>query len=465
MLAIKETKTSTDKNMNISDLQQKWNNRNILVVGSGATGLSCARFLSEHGFSFKIIDSRSNITDINNQFEIIGGDFKQDDFTAADILVVSPGVSVKHPYIQSAIKQGKEVIGDVEIFCRLANKPIVAITGSNGKTTVTTLVSEILSAQNLNVKTGGNIGVPCLELLGDDEPDCYVLELSSFQLETTSSLNAFVSVVLNLTEDHMDRYKSFAEYVEAKKIILRQAKNIVVNTDDSLVNEICEKVSANKITFAIDTNAYFTITRQAGTEWVVHKHKPLFDLSGIKIIGLHNKLNILAALSLCSLFDIDLVRAQQVINEFKGLPHRSQVVNSEHGVKWVNDSKATNIGATVAALAGFANESLFLILGGQAKGQNFSELLPALNKNIKKIVIYGEDRTKIFNELKGKTEVAIEQVQTLSDAVASINPLTAKDDVVLFSPACASFDQFENYMQRGDFFTKIVSENMGRVKS
>ena len=249
--------------MKVSDLKLEWKDKNILIVGCGASGISCANFLSKHGIEFSIIDSResvANVEDIKQQYKIIFGEFQEDFFSAADILIVSPGVSIKHPFIQKAIKEDKEILGDVDLFCRLVSAPIIAITGSNGKSTVTTLVGEILNASDINTKVGGNIGVPCLELLDSDitgsslaqeaEADCYVLELSSFQLETTSHLKAYASVILNLSEDHMDRYDSFLDYCNAKQKILNDSKYTIINLDDKLVSKLSK--TENSVTFSLN---------------------------------------------------------------------------------------------------------------------------------------------------------------------------------------------------------------------
>ena len=463
MLAIKDSTLGNDKiRMKISDLKLEWQDKNILIVGCGASGISCANFLSKHGIEFSIIDSRTsvaNISDIKQQYKIVFGEFQEDYFNAANILIVSPGVSIKHPFIQAGIRQGSEVIGDVDLFCRLVNAPIIAITGSNGKSTVTTLVGQILNAANMDAKVGGNIGVPCLELL-DDDADCYVLELSSFQLETTSHLKAYASAILNLSEDHMDRYDSFSEYCAAKKQILNNSKNIIINLDDPLVAELSNAHSndtdSQNITFSLNAKANFYIDDKDGSEWVFHHNEPLMALSNLKIVGQHNKLNILAALSLCSVFDIDLTKIEKVINNFSGLAHRSQLVNTDDAVQWINDSKATNIGATSAALKGFAGNPIHLILGGQAKGQDFSELVSVLTNNIIQIIVYGEDAAIILNAVKDTNNIKTVRVQTLEQAVEAAKQLTSRSDVVLFSPACASFDQFDNYMHRGQSFIDIV---------
>lgn len=475
MLAIKESTIGNDEiRMKISDLKLEWKGKSILVVGCGASGLSCANFLSKHDIDFSIIDSRTdvenysgfeNIANIKQQYKIVFGEFQENYFKAADILIVSPGVSIKHPYIQAAIEQGKEVIGDVDLFCQLTDVPIIAITGSNGKSTVTTLVGEILKAANMNIKVGGNIGVPCLELLEENGAECYVLELSSFQLETTSHLKAFASVILNLSEDHMDRYNSFMDYCDAKQKIFNNSENIIVNLDDELVRKLSEAYenSSNKITFGLDDSSKpdFHLAIKDGNEWVFHNGIPVVDISNIKVVGQHNKINILAALSLCSVFDIDLGKTGRAINAFSGLEHRSQLVDSTDGVQWINDSKATNIGATSAALKGFANSPVYLILGGQSKGQNFSELFPALTSNVKQIIIYGEDAALISSALKNETDIKLICTQTLEQSVELVNETVSKKDVVLFSPACASFDQFDNYMQRGDSFISYA-QKVGR---
>jgi len=459
MFAVKENFLSNDiLNMKITDLKLEWKDKNVLIVGAGSTGLSCAEFLNKHNIFFTIIDSREDLNYINKNIDIVCGYFQEKYFSQADILIVSPGVSIKHPFIQDAINQGKEVIGDVELFCRLTDKPIIAITGSNGKSTVTTLVSEILNASNITAKPGGNIGIPCLDLITtDSETDCYVLELSSFQLETTFSLKAYASIILNISEDHMDRYDSYSDYRDAKEKVLHNAENIIFNSDDDVISGISLDYDANTITFSlVNQKADFYIKQHDGNEVIYHNNIIIADISNIKLIGLHNKLNILAALSLCSVFDTDLKQTQNVINDFSGLEHRSQMVSTYKDLVWINDSKATNIGATSAALAGLSEHAVHLILGGQSKAQDFNDLVPALTTNVKNIYVYGEDADLIIDAIVNKIETNIVRVETLEQSINLVASTAVKDDVILFSPACASFDQFDNYMHRGESFIDSV---------
>jgi len=282
------------------------------------------------------------------------------------------------------------------------------------------------------------------------------LELSSFQLETTSHLKAYASVILNLSEDHMDRYDSFLDYCNAKQRILNDSKYTIINLDDKLASKLSH--TEDSITFSLNTKADFTLDLKAGKEWVFHNEKPFLDISNLRIVGQHNKSNILAAISLCSVFDIALDKTAQAIKTFSGLEHRSQLISNYKNVQWINDSKATNIGATSAALNGFSNRSLYLILGGQSKGQDFTDLLPVLTNNIKQIFIYGEDSDLIANSIKEKIEISIQCVSTLKETINKISKLVNDDDVVLFSPACASFDQFDNYIHRGQSFVQYVNE-------
>ena len=444
--------------MNLSDLKIEWQNKHVLIVGAGATGLSCAKFLQSNQIDFKLVDSRPELNGIQADFNIELGDFSELTFTKADILIVSPGVSIQHALIQKAMQSGKEIIGDVELFSRLATKPIIAITGSNGKSTVTTLVTELLNSKGIVAEIGGNIGIPCLDLLDKDfKTDCYVLELSSFQLETTNNLKTIASIILNLSEDHMDRYDSRLDYFLAKKKILSNAMNIVVNLDDSNVVDFCSEFDSNKITISLENKtADFHIEKINNTEYIYNGESVVMDLSNIKLVGEHNKLNILAALALTSVLDSEIKETAEVVNNFTGLAHRSQEVSRHNQLQWINDSKATNIGATIAALNGFKHNSIHLILGGQGKGQDFSELASSLTENIKHIYIYGEDAEIIFNTLKECTNINITSVNTLTECIALINSSAIADDIVLFSPACASFDQFDNYMQRGEYFVDAI---------
>ena len=371
--------------------------------------------------------------------------------------MVSPGVSLRHPAIEIAIAQGVEVVGDVELFARNVNAPVIAITGSNGKSTVTLLVSEICKAAGLNTLTGGNIGTPVLDLLTQETPDIYVLELSSFQLETTHSLEALSASILNLSMDHMDRYADMDSYAKAKARIISMCERLVVNRDDPKVMA-CLTADLDHISFGkeLPTRSIdYGITRHQGDEWIVKGDTPVLPLKEIPLPGAHNAINVTAALALTESLNLPKEIVESAIRRFKGLPHRCELVADHRGVQWINDSKGTNVGATVAALEGL-NQKVILIAGGEGKNADFTPLSAAVKQFAKSVILFGRDSDLIADVLERSME--IEVVTTLISAVQIAHNKARPGDVVLFSPACASFDMFSNFEERGNAFRDAVQE-------
>ncbi len=437
----------------------------ILVVGLGLTGLSCARFLVKQGYEVAITDSRETppaLDELQNDLPDVAvflGGFDESAFQHAECLVVSPGISIKHPLIAEARSRAVPVLGDIEIFSMYATAPVVAITGSNGKSTVTTLLGEMAKRAGRNVGVGGNIGTPALDLL-NDETDLYVLELSSFQLETTSNLQTRASVILNISEDHMDRYDSLQEYMRAKARIFQNSDVIVVNQDDANVMTLVENTVNSKsvVHFGLQIPAEnnFGVVQQNDEAWLALGTEALMPVADVKISGWHNIANALAALALGQACDLDMGAMLASLRAFPGLEHRTQWIAESGGVQWFNDSKATNVGATIAALEGLMANKVVLIAGGQGKGQDFSMLRDAVSAHARCLILLGEDADKLENSLSGL--VPTYRVTDMYAAIQKASIVAQAGDAVLLSPACASFDMFKGFAHRGEVFAKLVRE-------
>lgn len=426
-------------------------NKNVVVVGLGKTGLSCVPFLLKQGAHVKAMDTRKSLN-IDVSVPVYLGGLSQDWLNEAELIVVSPGVSLATPEIHAAINNGKDVIGDVELYARLTATPILAVTGSNGKSTVVTLLHEMLQASGYKTGLAGNIGTPVLELL-DKELDVVVLELSSFQLETTHSLQAEVACVLNVTEDHMDRYDSFESYKSAKQRIYDGAKICVYNADDQATypNQLTNEQST--ITFSEkETTTGFGLTHEPLA--VTLEGSTFVNSEQCGLAGLHNLSNVQAASAMALAFGADEEAIKLTIATFKGLPHRCQKVSDKFGVSWINDSKATNVGAALAAIHGFREVTLgqlILIMGGDAKQADLSELKPALQNDVDHLFTLGKDAI-LFSELTQ----ANQRVNDLDEAVRGARKAANSGDTVLLSPACASIDMYKNYQERGEHFARAV---------
>ncbi len=442
-----------------------------LIVGLGRTGLSVARHLAARGEQVAIVDSRdtppgmeSLHRDLPDVAVFLGG-FDDAVFAQADRLVVSPGVSLKTPQIAQAVARGVEVVGDVELFARAAKAPVAVITGSNGKSTVTTLLGEMARESGRKVAVGGNLGEPALELL-DDSVDLYVLELSSFQLDTTRSLRTAVSAVLNISPDHMDRYPDLDAYKASKAKAFSATSVRVYNADDAAVMAMAgsgekwcftlgEPLAAADDVFSCQR--VFGVHQLDGDAWLCRGDQPLIRAADVRIPGLHNRANALAALALGSALDLKLDAMCTVLRGFGGLPHRTQYVGEHGGVRWYNDSKGTNVGACVAALNGLAqadDSRTVLIAGGDCKGAAFDELVPAVVAHTRAVVLIGRDAADIAAAIGGR--VPVHHAADMDDAVRQAAGLAHAGDRVLLSPACASLDMFSDYMQRGEVFVAAV---------
>lgn len=431
------------------------------IIGTGITGLSVARFLAKEGQSFVLMDTRENppnATLIKKEFPaitLITGGLDQDLLLHCSEIILSPGVAQTTPEILAAKNAGIPLIGDIEIFVRYAKAPMVAITGSNAKSTITTLVGEMAKAAGIRVAVGGNLGTPALELI-DDEIQLYVMELSSFQLETVSRLNAKVATILNISADHLDRYASMRDYIMAKMRIYFGAEKIVVNRKDLLTHPpIAQGTKAIQFGGKADFGS-FGLLEENGEEYLAKNLTPLMPASELKIRGRHNVENALAALALGDAAGIPMDAMLSTLKRFKGLPHRCEFVASVKGVEFYNDSKGTNIGATQAAIKGLARnpQQLIVILGGEGKGQDFSELVPTFNGINAQAILIGRDAKIIAEAIQHN--VVCHFAADLQDAIQISLRLGKSGDAVLLSPACASFDMFKNYEDRGEQFCQLV---------
>lgn len=435
-----------------------------LIVGLGKTGLSCARYLAAQGVAFAVTDSREHPPGLDElqvlfpDLALFLGGFQAEVFQAANRLVVSPGIALSEPLIQAARAEGAEVLGDIELFARAARAPVVAITGSNGKSTVTTLLGEMARMAGLKVAVGGNLGQPALELL-DDGVELYVLELSSFQLESTWSLKPAAATVLNISADHMDRYPDLTAYAATKEAIYRQADVAVVNRDDSLASAMAQ-AGPSRIGFTLGEPAAedFGLLELAGESWLAQGRERLIAARELRIKGRHNLANALAALALGRAVGLPMPAMLSALRGFVGLPHRTQWVAEKRGLQWYDDSKGTNLGATIAALRGLHAERggsrTLLIAGGDCKGADFTELAPVAAQTARAVILIGRDAPLLEAALQGSCRLV--RAATLEDAVAKAAELGQTGDRVLLSPACASFDMFRDFEARGEAFVRAV---------
>lgn len=436
--------------------------RKVLVIGLGKTGLSCARYLARQGHQVAVTDDRLDppglpaVQDELPDVALFLGRFDPDAFEHAEQIVVSPGVPLAQPLISAARERGVEIIGDIELFARAVTAPVVAITGSNGKSTVTTLVGEMARAAGRNVKVGGNLGTPALDLLPADgiEPDLYVLELSSFQLESTFTLAPRAAVILNISPDHLDRYAGLDDYAKAKQAIYRNAAVQVVNLDDAYAAQLAD-AKRPSVGFGVQPPSFGNYgVRDFGTQaWLMRGDERLMLASEIRMAGRHNLSNALAALALGDAIGLPHKAMFETLRTFGGLPHRTQWVAESKGVVWYNDSKGTNVGATLAAVLGM-DRPVVLIAGGLGKGADFSMLHDALKGRVRALVLIGQDAPQLEAALRGVA--AIVRAESMESAVKLAAELAQPGDAVLLSPACASFDMFKGYDHRGDVFIDAV---------
>ena len=436
-----------------------------VVAGLGISGVAAVNFLHKQGYRVAVTDSRQNPPghdQIPAEIQTSFGELDLELLLSAEEIVISPGLDPKIEQIQEAVKQGIPVVSEIQILRRATDKPIVAITGSNAKSTVTTLIGIMAQAAGKKVAVGGNLGRPALDLTNDD-PELYILELSSFQLEATSNLNADVAVVLNMSEDHLDRHGDMFGYHTAKHRIFQGVKKVVYNRDDSLTRPLVPDATPMQ-SFGLnapDMNQFGILKDTDGTIWLARGRERLLKSEDMYIQGTHNVANALACLALGEAMDLPLDTMLETLKTFKGLEHRCEFVKEVKQVRYYNDSKGTNIGATLAAIDGLGaaievkGGKVAIILGGQGKGQDFTALRESLTKYVKVAVLIGEDAPIIEQAIQGTTTLL--HAQTFKEAVELCQKNTQANDVVLLSPACASFDMFTGYPQRGHQFVELVN--------
>jgi UDP-N-acetylmuramoylalanine--D-glutamate ligase len=430
---------------------------NYLVVGLGLSGYSSARFLLRQGYRCRLQDTRdlppylNRLRDEFGTLEFEAGPLHSEMMAWADVVVVSPGISVRQDALQHAAASGKTVLGDIELFAQLVDKPVVAITGSNGKSTVTTLVSEMIRCDQHAVAVGGNLGTPALDLLEQEDVDYYVLELSSYQLETTSSLRPKIAALLNLCEDHLDRYSSYADYVETKLLVYRNAETCVSNLDDVMTRH-----DGQDVCFSLNphSDAEFRLVED-GAFWLAHRDEPWLPVDRLGISGRHNWANALAAMAIAHRLGVSREAIVSALQNFRGIAHRSQWVAEIDGVEWINDSKATNVGAAQASIEG-RDRPVILIAGGQSKGADMSLMFDSIRQQVKCVLLLGVDAGRLQQAWQGATE--IERVDTMRAAVERARQIATAGDCVLLAPACASFDMYSKFEARGDDFIQCVRE-------
>lgn len=433
--------------------------KRIVVVGLGQSGLATVRFLLSKGIKPVLMDTRKQPAGLEQIAAekvdgIYLGELDANRLAQMELIIVSPGLSVKHPALRFAKLQGAKVIGDVELFACYNTKPVVAITGSNGKSTVTKLTEAMLQHSGIQALAAGNIGLPVLDALAKTETEVYVLELSSFQLETTANLQLVAAANLNVSADHLDRYQDLADYAAAKQRIYQHSALAVYNADDALtIPTVATQVLALSLT---DSSSGYGIVQHQGQDYLLVAGEPLLPVTEMSLFGKHNQFNALAAAALALAAGASRQAIASTLRSFRGLAHRCELVAERHGVRWVNDSKGTNIGATLAALAGLRSSvagKLILIAGGDAKGADLTELQPALQRDVQQLITLGQDGPAIAALLPDSI-----QVKTIQQAVKTAASLAQPGDMVLLSPACASLDMFKSYADRGEQFAAAVRE-------
>ncbi len=432
-----------------------------LVLGLGATGVATIDYLAGRSAHLTVADTRADPPGLaavrarHAQLELRLGEFAPELLEGVDQVVVSPGLPADLPLLAAARDAGIPVLGDIELFARAVTQPVVAVTGSNGKSTVTTLVAQLLQAAGIDARAGGNLGPPALALL-DEAAAAYVLELSSFQLEMTQDLHCRAATVLNVSADHMDRHGDVARYAAIKEGIFRRADVAVINRDDALVRPMAAG-HPHRVTFGLDEpgGGHFGVRTLGGVTWLARGERLLVPATKLRIKGPHNIANGLAALALVQSMGVEPAGVLEALQNFPGLAHRCEWVGEWRGVTWVNDSKGTNVGATVAALQGLQGP-LVLIAGGVGKDADFGPLAAAARGRVKAAVLLGRDAALLAGVLAPICPVT--QVGSMADAVAAARQLAGAGDTVLLSPACASLDMYADFAARGDDFRAAVLE-------
>ena len=444
----------------MADLEPRFDS---LILGLGKTGWSCVRHLAGSGERLAVADTRQQPPQLAKlrqrypQVPFLAGDFQPELLCRARRLIVSPGVAPEHPALRAAARAGVEIVGDVELFCRAVNAPLVAVTGSNGKSTVVSLLAQMLARAGLRVRLGGNIGTPALDLLAAPPPDYYLLELSSFQLQTLRSHRPVAAAVLNVSADHLDRHASMDDYARAKENIYAGVGTMIINLDDDTVRAM-QRPGRSTISYALArADADFRVGRYNGESWLLYRAETLLRQSELKVCGRHNLANVLACLALGRALELPLPALVAAARDFSGLPHRCEQVAVLNGVGWINDSKGTNVGATLAALQGLApaRRNIVLIAGGAGKGADFSPLAAAISAHVKGVILMGQSAREIAAIVTPDCEVCY--ATSMDAAVSAAARMAQPGDTVLLSPACASTDMFTDFSARGNAFKHCVA--------
>lgn len=439
-----------------------------LVAGLGQTGYSIAGYLHRKKIPFVVFDTRrqvESLTDFSAAFpgiEVYLGDFPSSLYSQITQVIASPGLSLEEPFLEQAKRHGIPIIGDIECFAKEVSAPVIAITGTNGKSTVTSLVGEMARAAGKKVAVGGNIGLPILDLLNEQttEYDLWVLELSSFQLDLTYSLAPLAACILNITPDHLDRHHDLEHYTMAKQRIYHQAQHCLYYRPDPLTKP--QVSNANLFSFGLDTppsTQEWGIITQHQTTYLARGAEAIFPVHALKIQGKHNWQNALAACALASIAGIPMQAICQVLETFSGLAHRCQTVRTLNEVTWINDSKGTNVGASISAIEGIGptlTGKIILIAGGLGKGADFSPLVPVVKQFVRDVVLIGRDAPLLKKALDGAAKLS--NADTFEQAIHQAYKVALPGDVVLLSPACASMDMFKDYTHRGDCFVELVNQ-------
>jgi UDP-N-acetylmuramoylalanine--D-glutamate ligase len=449
-------KNSIEKNM-FERINQE---HPVIVLGLGLTGASCVNYCQRKGWPVLVMDSREQPPQLNDfkashvEIEVLCGDFDENKLATAGLIIISPGVDFGHPALAKAKATQVPIVGDIELFAQENRVPIIAVTGSNGKSTVCDCLGWMFNHLGIDTIVAGNIGTPVLDLLQQPKPDLYVLELSSFQIETTQSLNAKVVSVLNISEDHLDRHGNMDNYVSIKQKLYTMAQAAAVNLDDPVTH--CSQIPEQRLTFGSHSDADFKVTQEQNKFSIYHQHQVLLSESECQIAGFHNGLNLAACLAMAKLYGLLInERLLDVLRQYSGLEYRCQQVPTNDGVRWINDSKATNVGAAKAAIYSFAGQGghLYLIAGGDAKGGDISQLSDDIQRFVTFSWVYGKDAELFLNVLP---KTICQRVSDLTEAVYLAKQMAKSGDTVLFSPACASLDMYPNYKVRGEHFNQLV---------
>lgn len=440
--------------------------KTTFVIGMGHTGMACARFLLKKNIPICVVDTRKappayqHFREEYPDLDLVLGDLPEARLKEAHEIVLSPGVPKSHPSLIAAAQTGVPIVSDIDLFRRYVKKPIIAITGSNAKSSVTTLVGKLLQDAGVDAVIAGNIGIPVVELLNQGiNADVYVLELSSFQLETTHRLNAKVATILNITEDHMDRYDGMPDYIAAKQRIFDGCEMAVVNGDDAQTQPTAPVENVSYFRASVPNDGEYGLVDNGQDLWLAKGNSPILKASELKVRGRHNQLNALAALAIGEAMGLAMESMVCTLTEFAGLAHRCEWVATINGVEWFNDSKGTNVGATQAAVDGIGADisgQVILLAGGEGKGADFSILADVMRQYVKQLIVFGRDAELLDNALQGSTQIA--RVAGLDEAIMLAEKVARPGDAVVLSPACASFDMFEGFEARGEHFLKCVHQ-------